>query len=63
MAALEAQQQGQLDASLVETLEKARVMASENAKDLDELAAAQKHSLAVALQQQVCSRRVLSRSL
>jgi hypothetical protein len=50
--ALEAQRSGQLDESVVDTLEKARVMAAENARSLDELAAAQKASLAEALKQQ-----------
>ncbi len=50
--ALEAQRGGQLDASVVDTLEKARVMAAENARSLDELAAAQKASLAEALEAQ-----------
>ena len=50
--ALDAQQTGQLDAAIVKTLEKARSMAVDNAKSLDEQGAAQKVSLARALSQQ-----------
>ena len=52
LEALDAQRTGQLDACVIEILDKARVMAAENARSLDELAAAQKASLAKALEQQ-----------
>jgi hypothetical protein len=48
--ALAAQQRGQLDAALVETVGQARASLAEHAGGLDGLAAAQKQSLATALQ-------------
>jgi len=50
--ALEDQKTGQLDASVVKTLKKARSMAADNAKSLDEMGTAQKESLAQALEKQ-----------
>ena len=52
VAALEAQRQGQLDASVVEALEKSRGLAGENAATLTQMGEAQKGSLAEALEQQ-----------
>ena len=52
VVALEAQREGQLDASVIELLETSRTMAAENAATLARMGEAQKGSLAKALAQQ-----------